>query len=418
MFGRLARVTSKAQAPALRNVQKRGMAGFVNYDWEDSLSLESKLTEDEKLIRDTAKSYAQENLMPRILEANRKEHFDVEIMKEMGQLGLLGATIDGYGCPGVSSAAYGLIAREVERVCSGYRSAMSVQSSLVMFPIFTYANDAIKEKWLPQLASGEKIGCFGLTEPNAGSDPAGMATKAKVDGDDFIISGSKTWISNSPVADVFVVWAKDEAGKISGYVLERGMAGLTTPKIEGKFSLRSSITGMIMMDNVRIPKENKLNVEGLKGPFSCLNSARFGIAWGSLGAAEFCMAKAREYTLDRTQFGNPLAANQLVQYKLAEMNTEITLGLHACLQVAHLKDAGQLHPSMISMIKRNSCMKSLNVARTARDMLGGNGIMDEYHIIRHVMNLETVNTYEGTADIHALILGREITGIQAFSRPL
>lgn len=395
---------------------KRTMANFTPYNWEDPLNIDSRLTEDEKLIRDTAHGYAQENLMPRILEANRNEHFDVEIMREMGELGLLGATIDGYGCAGVSSAAYGLIAREVERVCSGYRSAMSVQSSLVMFPIFEYANDDIKEKFLPRLATGEIIGCFGLTEPNAGSDPAGMETRAKVDGDDFLISGSKTWISNSPVADVMVVWAKDEQGEIGGYVLERGMAGLETPKIDGKFSLRSSVTGMIMMDNVRIPKGNKLNVSGLKGPFSCLNSARFGIAWGALGAAEFCMAQAREYTLDRKQFGNPLAANQLVQFKLAEMNTEITLGLHACLQVAHLKDAGQLNPTMISMIKRNSCVKSLNIARTARDMLGGNGIVDEYHIIRHVMNLETVNTYEGTADIHALIIGRDITGIQAFSR--
>jgi len=394
------------------------MAAMVPYNWEDPLNIDSRLTDDEKMIRDTAKAYAQENLMPRILEANRKEHFDVEIMKEMGQLGLLGATIDGYGCPGVSSAAYGLIAREVERVCSGYRSAMSVQSSLVMYPIFTYATDAVKDKWLPQLAAGDKIGCFGLTEPNAGSDPAGMQTRAKKDGDDYILNGSKTWISNSPVADVAVVWAKDDDGKISGFVLERGMKGFETPKIEGKMSLRSSVTGMIMMDNVRVPKENKLDVTGLKGPFSCLNSARFGIAWGSLGAAEFCMAKAREYTLDRKQFGNPLAANQLMQFKFAEMQTEIALGLQACLQVAHLKDEGLLNPAMISMIKRNSCVKSLNIARMCRDMLGGNGIVDEYHIIRHVMNLETVNTYEGTADIHALILGREITGIQAFSREM
>lgn len=415
MLKQLARAAKKLPMRG-QCMPKRTMANFTPYNWEDPLNIDSRLTEDEKLIRDTAHGYAQENLMPRILEANRNEHFDVEIMREMGELGLLGATIDGYGCAGVSSAAYGLIAREVERVCSGYRSAMSVQSSLVMFPIFEYANDDIKEKFLPRLATGEIIGCFGLTEPNAGSDPAGMETRAKVDGDDFLISGSKTWISNSPVADVMVVWAKDEQGEIGGYVLERGMAGLETPKIDGKFSLRSSVTGMIMMDNVRIPKGNKLNVSGLKGPFSCLNSARFGIAWGALGAAEFCMAQAREYTLDRKQFGNPLAANQLVQFKLAEMNTEITLGLHACLQVAHLKDAGQLNPTMISMIKRNSCVKSLNIARTARDMLGGNGIVDEYHIIRHVMNLETVNTYEGTADIHALIIGRDITGIQAFSR--
>lgn len=287
-----------------------------------------------------------------------------------------------------------------------------------MYPIFTYGSEAVKEKFLPRLARGEITGCFGLTEPNAGSDPAGMTTNVKEDGDDYIINGSKTWITNSPVADVMVVWAKDQNGDIGGYILERGMKGLETPKIEGKFSLRSSITGMIMMDNVRIPKGNKLDVKGLKGPFSCLNSARFGIAWGALGAAEFCLAQARQYTLDRVQFGNPLAANQLPQFKMADMLTEITLGLHSCLQVARLKDEGNLHPSMISLIKRNSCVKSLAVARLARDMLGGNGIVDEYHIIRHVMNLETVNTYEGTADIHALILGREITGIQAFSRPL
>lgn len=410
------RLTQKCRVqPAAINVHKRGMAGFVPYNWEDPLDLESRLTEDEIMIRDTARGYAQDKLMPRIIEANKNEHFDVEIMKELGQLGLLGATIDGYGCAGVSSAAYGLIAREVERVCSGYRSAMSVQSSLVMYPIFTYANEDVKDNFLPRLASGEIIGCFGLTEPDAGSDPAGMKTTAKVDGDDIIINGSKTWISNSPVAGVFVVWAKDEAGDICGYVLERGMKGLETPKIEGKLSLRSSVTGMIMMDNVRIPKGNKLNVKGLKGPFSCLNSARFGIAWGSLGAAEFCLAQARQYTLDRVQFGNPLASNQLVQLKMADMSTDITMALHSCLQVARLKDEGKLNPAMISMVKRNSCQKSLDIARKARDMLGGNGIVDEYHIMRHVMNLETVNTYEGTADIHALILGREITGIQAFA---
>jgi len=418
MLRQTLRMARKVQPSIATIGQKRMGSGFVPFNWEDPLDLESKLTEDEKMIRDTARSYAQEHLMPRVINANKNEHFDVEIMEELGQLGLLGATIDGYGCAGVSSAAYGLVAREVERVDSGYRSAMSVQSSLVMYPIFTYANEALKEKLLPRLATGELKGCFGLTEPGAGSDPAGMLTTAKADGDDFLINGSKTWITNSPIADVMVVWAKGEDGEIGGYVLERGMKGLETPKIEGKMSLRPSITGMIMMDNVRIPKENKLNVSGLKGPFSCLNSARFGIAWGALGAAEFCMAQAREYTLERKQFGNPLAANQLVQYKLAEMATEITLGLHACLQVSHLKDAGTLSPTMISMIKRNSCMKSLNIARTARDMLGGNGIVDEYHIIRHVMNLETVNTYEGTADIHALILGRDITGIQAFTRPM
>lgn len=416
MFSRVMNKAARAtvRSGAVRN--QRGFASAVPFEWDDALNLESRLTEEEKMIRDTARSYAQENLAPRILEATRKEHFDTAIMKELGELGLLGATIDSHGCAGVSSTAYGLIAREVERIDSGYRSAMSVQSSLVMFPIHAYANDSIKDKWLPQLAKGEKIGAFGLTEPNAGSDPAGMQTNAKRDGDDFIINGSKTWITNSPVADVFVVWAKDEAGKVTGYVLERGMEGLTTPKIEGKLSLRSSVTGMIMMDNVRIPAENKLNVSGLGGPFSCLNSARFGIAWGSLGAAEACYAQAREYTLDRKQFGNPLAANQLVQFKLAEMLTEITLGLHSVLQVGRLKDEGLLHPSMISLVKRNSCVKSLNIARTARDMLGGNGIVDEYHVMRHSQNLETVNTYEGTADIHALILGREITGLEAFTR--
>lgn len=396
----------------------RGMAAAIPFNWEDPLDLESRLTEDEIMIRDTARAYAQDKLLPRIVEATRNDHFDTAIMSELGELGLLGATIDTHGCAGVSSVAYGLIAREVERVDSGYRSAMSVQSSLVMFPISSYANDSVKDRLLPDLAAGTKIGAFGLTEPNAGSDPSSMATKAKKDGDCYVLNGSKTWISNAPVADVFVVWAQGEDGKVGGYVLERGMAGLTTPKIEGKMSLRASITGMIQMDDVRVPLENKLNVTGMGGPFSCLNSARFGIAWGALGAAEACYSYAREYTLDRKQFGNPLAATQLVQFKLAEMATEISLGLHACLQVGRLKDEGQLNPSMISMIKRNSCLKSLQIARTARDMLGGNGIVDEYHVIRHAINLETVNTYEGTADIHALILGREITGIQAFTRPM
>jgi len=333
-------------------------------------------------------------------------------------VGLLGATIEGYGCSGVSSTAYGLVAREVERVDSGYRSAMSVQSSLVMYPIFAYASAEQKENFLPRLAKGEIIGCFGLTEPNAGSDPASMETRAKADGDDYVLTGSKTWITNSPHAHVAIVWAKDEKGVVGGYIVERGMKGFSTPKIQGKFSLRCSTTGMIVLDQVRVPKANRLNVSGMGGPFSCLNSARFGIAWGVLGAAEFCMAQARQYTLDRKQFGNPLAANQLVQFKLADMCTEITLGLHSCLQLSRLKESDALHPSMISMLKRNNCVKSLNIARQCRDMLGGNGISDEYHIIRHVMNLETVNTYEGTADIHALILGREITGIQAFTRDM
>lgn len=408
----LASSSARAAASA---ASSRSMASFVPFNWQDPLDLEGQLTEEEILIRNSARQFAQENLMPRVQEAFRNEHFDPAIMRELGEMGLLGATINGYGCPGVSSAAYGLIAREVERVDSGYRSAMSVQSSLVMYPIYSYADEELKERLLPRLATGELIGAFGLTEPNAGSDPAGMATRAVEDGDDVLISGSKTWISNAPVADVFVVWCKDEKGEINGYVLERGMKGLETPKIEGKFSLRASVTGMIMMDNVRVPKKNKLNVKGLKGPFSCLNSARFGIAWGALGAAEACMETARQYTLDRKQFGNPLASNQLVQFKLADMCVDITLGLQACLQVSRLKDAERLHPTMISMIKRNSCTKALNIARTARDMLGGNGIVDEYHIIRHVMNLESVNTYEGTADIHALIIGREITGIQSFA---
>jgi glutaryl-CoA dehydrogenase len=370
------------------------------------------------MVRDTAAQYAQSSLLPRVIESTRKEHFDPKIMKEMGALGLLGATLEGYGCSGVSSAAYGLISREIERVDSGYRSAMSVQSSLVMYPIFAFGSDALKDKYLPSLAKGDLIGCFGLTEPNHGSDPGGMETRAKKSGDHYILNGTKTWITNSPIADVFVVWAKDENGVIGGYVLEKGFKGLSAPKISGKMSLRTSITGQIVMEDVKVPAKNKLDVSGLKGPFSCLNNARFGIAWGVLGAAEACLHKAREYTLERHQFDAPLAAFQLPQFKMAEMLTEITLALHSCLQVARLKDEGRVHPDMISLIKRNSCVKSLDIARKARDMLGGNGIVDEYHVIRHVCNLETVNTYEGTADVHALILGRAITGIQAFSRKL
>jgi glutaryl-CoA dehydrogenase len=391
----------------------------LSFNWQDPLNLESKLTEDEIMVRDTAQKYAQESLMPRVIQATRTGTFDRKIMTEMGELGLLGSTIQGYGCPGVSYVAYGLVAREVEKVDSGYRSAMSVQSSLVMFPIHAYASDALKNKFLPALAKGEIVGCFGLTEPNHGSDPSGMETRAKKVGDEYILNGTKTWITNSPIADVFVVWAKDDDGKITGFVLEKGMPGLTAPKIEGKMSLRASITGQISMQDVRVPAANKLNVSGLKGPFSCLNNARYGIAWGALGAAEACLSVARDYTLERKQFGAPLAANQLIQFKLAEMATEIALGLQACLQVGRLKDAGQAHPDMISLIKRNSCIKSLDIARKARDMLGGNGIVDEYHVIRHSANLETVNTYEGTADIHALILGRAITGIPAFApRPV
>lgn len=354
--------------------------------------------------------------MPRILTANREERFDREIMSEMGELGLLGCTIDTHGCAGLSHVAYGLIAREVERVDSGYRSAMSVQSSLVMHPIWAYGTEAQKDKYLPKLATGEWVGCFGLTEPDAGSDPAGMKTRArKVDGG-YQLKGSKMWITNSPIADVFVVWAKDDDGEIRGFVLEKGMQGLSAPKIHGKFSLRASITGEIVMDDVFVPEENLLpGVKGLKGPFGCLNKARFGIAWGAMGAAEFCWHAARQYTLDRKQFGRPLAANQLIQLKLANMQTEIALGLAAALQVGRLMDAGRAAPEMISLIKRNNCGKALDIARVARDMHGGNGIADEFHVIRHVMNLEAVNTYEGTHDVHALILGRAQTGIQAFA---
>lgn len=393
---------------------RRFASGKVVFDWKDPLNLESCLTEDEIMVRDLARKYAQEQLQPRVTEAYRNENFDPAIMREMGELGLLGATIEGYGCPGVSSAAYGLIAREIERVDSAYRSAMSVQSSLVMFPIWSYANEELKSRLLPELAKGKLIGAFGLTEPNHGSDPGGMETRAKKDGAHFILNGTKTWISNSPIADVFVVWAKDDAGDVRGFVLEKGMKGLSAPKITGKLSLRASITGQIVMEDVRVPAENQLSVKGLKGPFSCLNSARFGISWGALGAAEACFSYARQYTLDRKQFGKPLAANQLMQFKMAEMASEISLGLQGCLQVSRLKDEGKAPPEMISIIKRNSCIKALDVARKARDMLGGNGIVDEYHVIRHMINLETVNTYEGTADIHALIIGRAITGIQAF----
>ncbi|GAB5356857.1 hypothetical protein AAMO2058_000324600 [Amorphochlora amoebiformis] len=398
-------------------IGRRGLASGTPFRWEDPLDLECRLTEEERMVMETARSYAQEKLQPRVLEANRAENFHVEIMKEMGDIGLLGSTIDGYGCHGVSSVSYGLIAREIEKVDSGYRSAMSVQSSLVMLPIFEFGSEEMKERYLPRLAAGELIGCFGLTEPDAGSNPDQMESRAVLDGDSYILNGRKTWITNSPIADIFVVWAKGEDGRVGGYVLEKGMKGLETPKIQGKFSLRASITGQIFMDDVRVPKENKLNVSGFKGPFTCLNSARYGISWGALGAAEYCYGAARQYTLDRKQFGNPLAATQLVQFKLAQMATDISLGLQGCLQVGRLKDDGRINPVMISILKRNSCMKALEISRVARDMLGGNGISDEYEIIRHVMNLEAVNTYEGTADIHALIIGREITGINAFSMP-
>ena len=386
------------------------------FDWQDPLLLREELTEEERMVQETAYQYAQEQLLPRVTEAFRNEHTDPEIFREMGELGLLGATIDGYGCVNMGYVSYGLIAREVERVDSGYRSMMSVQSSLVMYPIYAYGTEAQKEKFLPRLATGELIGCFGLTEPNHGSDPGSMSSKAKKVDDGYMLNGSKTWITNSPIADVFIVWAKDDEGVIRGFILEKGMKGLSAPKIEGKFSLRASITGEIVMDDVFVPEENLLpEASGLSGPFGCLNRARYGISWGCLGAAEFCWHGALQYVLDRKQFGRPLAANQLIQKKLADMQTEITLGLHACLRLGRLFDEGKVTPEAISLLKRNNCGKALDIARVSRDMHGANGIADEYHIIRHVLNLESVNTYEGTHDIHALILGRAQTGIQAFT---
>jgi len=387
------------------------MSGFV---WNDALLLETQLSDDERMIRDAAQDYCQSKLMTRVLEANRHEIFHREIMTEMGAQGFLGSTIpEQYGGAGVNHVSYGLVAREVERVDSGYRSAMSVQSSLVMFPIYTFGSEAVRNKYLPKLASGEWVGCFGLTEPDHGSDPGSMSTRAKkVDGG-YLLNGSKTWITNSPIADVAVVWANLD-GKINGFVVERGFEGFSTPKIEGKFSLRASITGQIMLDDCFVPEQNRLDVEGLKGPFSCLNKARYGISWGAMGAAEFCWQAARQYTLDRKQFGRPLAATQLIQKKLADMQTEITLGLQGALQLGRLIDAENWAPEMVSLMKRNNCGKAIDIARQARDMHGGNGISDEYHVIRHVMNLEAVNTYEGTHDVHALILGRAQTGLQAF----
>ena len=393
------------------------MAGMAPFDWEDPFRLDQQLSDDERMIRDSAHSYAQDKLQPRVLEAFEKEHTDIEIFREMGQLGLLGITVpEEYGGAGASYVAYGLVAREVERVDSGYRSMMSVQSSLVMYPIQAFGSEELKRKFLPKLASGEFIGCFGLTEPDAGSDPAGMRTTAKKTANGYSLSGSKTWISNAPFADVFVVWAKSEAhdGKIRGFVLEKGMKGLEAPKIEGKMSLRASTTGMIMMDEVEVGEDALLDVEGLKGPFSCLNRARYGISWGVMGAAEFCMHAARNYGLERHQFQRPLAANQLYQKKLADMMTEISLGLQGSLAVGRQMDAGTFAPEMISIVKRNNCGKALDIARQSRDMHGGNGISAEYHIMRHMVNLETVNTYEGAHDVHALILGRAITGIPAF----
>jgi glutaryl-CoA dehydrogenase len=384
--------------------------------WEDPLLLDDQLAEEERMVRDSAHAYAQEKLLPRVVEAFRHETPDPGVFREMGQLGLLGATIPPeYGGAGLNYVCYGLIAREIERVDSGYRSMMSVQSSLVMFPIFNYGSEAQRQKYLPRLATGELIGCFGLTEPNHGSDPGSMITRARSAPGGYKLSGSKMWISNSPIADVFVVWAKTDDGVIRGFILEKGMQGLSAPKIEGKFSLRTSITGEIVMDEVFVSEDARLpNVEGLKGPFGCLNAARYGIAWGALGAAEACWHAARQYTLDRKQFGRPLAANQLIQKKLADMQTEIALGLQGCLRLGRLKDEGKAAPEITSIMKRNSCGKALEIARMARDMHGGNGIVDEFHVIRHLLNLETVNTYEGTHDIHALILGRAQTGIAAF----
>lgn len=394
------------------------MSGMVPFDWADPFDLDSQLTEEERMIRDAARGFAQSELQPRVINAFRDELDAPELFRLFGQAGLLGITIpEEYGCAGAGYVAYGLVAREIERVDSGYRSMASVQSSLVMYPIYAYGTEEQRQKYLPGLASGELIGCFGLTEPDAGSDPGGMRTVAKKDGDGYVISGSKTWISNSPFSDVFVVWAKSEAhgGKIRGFILEKGMAGLEAPKIEGKISLRASTTGMIMMDGVKVGADALLpNVEGLKGPFGCLNRARYGISWGALGAAEFCYAAARQYGLDRKQFGRPLAGTQLYQKKLADMATDITLGLQASLRVGRLMEEGRFAPEMISMVKRNNVGKALDIARLARDMHGGNGISEEYQVIRHMVNLETVNTYEGTHDVHALILGRAITGLAAF----
>jgi glutaryl-CoA dehydrogenase len=394
----------------MKDIQK------AEFQWMDPLLIHDLLTDEERLIQDTVARYCQDRLQPRILEANRHETVDRDIFYEMGELGMLGSTIQGYGCAGLNYVCYGLIAREVERVDSGYRSMMSVQSSLVMHPINAYGSDQQKEKYLPHLASGDWVGCFGLTEPDHGSDPGSMRTRAHRVDSGYRLVGSKMWITNSPIADVFIVWAKDDEGAIRGFILDRGMEGLSTPVIEGKFSLRASVTGEIVMDNVFVPEEHILpGVSGLSGPFGCLNRARYGISWGSMGAAEFCWHSARNYVLEREQFGRPLAANQLIQKKLADMQTDIALGLNGALRVGRLIDEGSMLSDAISMLKRNNCGKALDIARVARDMHGANGVSDEYHVIRHVMNLEAVNTYEGTHDVHALILGRAQTGIQAFT---
>jgi glutaryl-CoA dehydrogenase len=403
-------MTADSAQPAAAKAPK------ASFNWQDPFLLDEQLHEDERLIREAAAEFCQAKLMPRIIEATRKEHFHREIMNEFGAMGFLGPTIQGYGCAGVNYVSYGLVAREVERVDSGYRSAMSVQSSLVMHPINAYGTEEQRQRFLPKLATGEWVGCFGLTEPDHGSDPGSMKTRAsKVDGG-YRLNGAKMWITNSPIADLAVVWAKDDEGAIRGFVVERGFEGFSTPKIEGKLSLRASVTGEIVLQDCFVPDQNYLpNARGLAGPFGCLNRARYGIAWGALGAAEFCWQAARQYTLDRIQFGRPLAANQLIQKKLADMQTEIAIGLQACLRVGRMMDEGTSAPEAVSLIKRNSCGKALDIARQARDMHGGNGISDEFHVMRHVINLETVNTYEGTHDIHALILGRAQTGLQAFT---
>ncbi len=409
-------MSTEAIVPAEQGAPAAPKATRAPFNWEDPLLFDAELSEEERMVRDTARAYAREKLLPRVIEATRAEHFHREIMNELGELGMLGSTIpEAYGCAGLNYVCYGLVAREVEAVDSGYRSAMSVQSSLVMHPIHAYGTEEQRMKYLPKLATGEWVGCFGLTEPDHGSDPAGMVTRAqKVDGG-YVLNGAKMWITNSPISDLAVVWAKLD-GKIRGFIVERAFVGYSTPRIEGKMSLRASITGQIVLEDCFVPEENLLpNVSGLAGPFGCLNKARYGIAWGAMGAAEFCWHAARDYVLERTQFGRPLAANQLVQKKLADMQTEITLGLVSCLRMGRLMDEGTLPVETISLMKRNNCGKALDVARLARDMHGGNGIADEYHVMRHLVNLETVNTYEGTHDIHALILGRAQTGLQAFT---
>ncbi len=401
--------------PETETLAKAAMRG-VPFDWKDPICIDDLLTDEEILIRDTAHEYAQEQLMPRILEANRSEYFDIKVMHEMAALGFLGATIDGFGCAGINYVSYGLIAREFERVDTSFRSALGVQTTLSMMPIYLFGSQEQRERYLPAMARADKLGCFGLTEPDHGSDPSGMKSRARRVEGGVLLSGSKTWITHAPIADLMVVWAKDDEGVVRGYILERGMKGLSTTKIEGKFSVRASPTGMILMDEVFVPDDNCLpNACGIGAPFSCLNNARFGICWGAMGAAEFCWHAARQYALDRKQFGRPLAANQLIQKKLADMQTDITLGLLACLHVSRLRDNGKASPEMVSLLKRNNAGKALDVARHARDIHGGNGISDEYHVIRHLMNLETVNTLEGTHDVHALVLGRAQTGISAFN---